>query len=123
MCLVDDNNAMKYLPLILLLSFPAKAENIDSMLFVMVIACESSWMEHKKGDGGTSFGLPQFKKSTFKMISRKAMDDPLFVKAFRKIEKRIKVPVFKFPSHKMMVAQWGMSNGYGHHWTCYKELK
>ena len=97
------------------------AANIDSRLFVQIIACESSW-HHNSGDGGKSFGLPQFKPETFTLIRKSAMRDPEFVRAFKEIEPKIRRPVFRYPSHKMIVAQWGMSNGYGKHWACYRKL-
>lgn len=105
-----------------LLSSNVMAEPLGSRDFVKVIACESSWYEHKVGDGGKSFGLPQFKRSTFAMLSKKAMRDPEFVSDFRYIERKISRPVFRYPSHKLLLAQWAMANGYGEHWTCYRKL-
>ena len=115
---------MRILALLFLLTLPAVscAENIDSQLFVLIVACESSWDHKIIGDSGKSHSLPQFQKNTFEWLRKKAMRDQSFVKAFRLLEKRISMPVFKYTSHKMLVAQWAMSNGYGRHWECYRRL-
>lgn len=105
----------------------AHPATLDSRTFVKIIACESSWQEHQRGGAGESFGesfgLPQFKRETFRWMSKVAMRDQKFVQDFRDIETRISRPVFKYPSHKILVAQWAMSNGYGKkHWTCYNKF-
>jgi hypothetical protein len=57
----------------------AEENGISPGRFKRLIECESRWREDAAGDNGTSFGILQFKKSTFDYFSKKYGRDDLNV--------------------------------------------
>lgn len=64
------------LPLVTVADYAAETaleRNIDPVRFQRLIACESQWKEDAAGDDNTSFGILQFKTSTFAHFTKKYM--------------------------------------------------
>lgn len=70
-----------------------------------IIMCESGWRHDAIGDGGKSFGIAQFHKATFNRM-KKLAGQPQFR--------------WRNPAHQVWLLQWGLQNGYGEEWSCYK---
>jgi hypothetical protein len=49
----------------------AESARIDTLKFQKLVECESLWKADAEGDQGTSFGLLQFKESTFEQFKEK----------------------------------------------------
>lgn len=75
--------------------------DIDSVRFKRLIACESRWKEDAAGDNGTSFGILQFKTSTFAHFTKK------YDLAGYDIEN---------PHHQINLAALMIRDGYLRHW-------
>jgi len=90
----------------------ASRYGIDPDMFTWVINCESGFNksavnnQEKHTDGTTSsHGLLQFNINTFNWMAGEAGiqdGDPYN------------------PWHAIEAGAWGMANGYGNHWTCYR---
>ena len=86
----------------------ADDRGINSELFSALIRCESQWNEKAVGDGGTSFGLLQFKKKTFAHFTAK-----------------YKLPDYDLRNsyHQIDLAARMIKDGYIQHWeTCARKL-
>lgn len=83
--------------------------SVDKEKFARLIACESEWKEDALGDNETSFGILQFKKSTFEM----------FIKKYGLTDLNIDNPY-----HQIDLATRMIKNGYGFHWkNCMRRLR
>lgn len=105
---------MKYiLAFILLLSFNTYAA--DKHLMDKIIMCESS-NRHTNiwGDKGKSYGIVQFQEATFYEFAKEARKG---MKA-----KNLWPPNWYDKSHQLYLLNWGIDNGYGYRWTCYRKI-
>jgi len=104
---------MKYLCLVMLfIAGTAHAANADLKLRIMI--CESGLKHDIWGDDGKSFGIAQFRKETFYEFSSMA----------EKRMRRAKMwpPRWTSPQHQLFLLDWGLDNGYGNRWTCYRKI-
>jgi hypothetical protein len=75
-----------------------------------VINCESGGVHDRWGDKDkphSSYGLAQFQKRTFYELAKKAA---------------LSDPDWTSPSQQVRLLIWGIQNGYGKRWTCYRLL-
>lgn len=72
-----------------------------------VARCESEFRADVYGDGGKAYGVFQFHKPTFTEFAKKFGDESL---------------EYKNLEHNVELAMWAISQGKGHHWTCYNKL-
>lgn len=112
--------------LLLLLSHPlahaAKPSSVypplTSELFLRVMLCESNNTVCVAGDDGTSSGTVQFTKETFYRLGKLARKSLIRRKLLGKHE----ALNWLNTGHQLMVAHWAMRHGWGHEWTCYRNL-
>lgn len=92
----------------------------DPKLVNAILLCESSNRHYEKdgrvrfGDDGISRGIAQFRKETFYEFAALAI-------------KQHKWP-FKYPNwfneeQQLWLLNWGLDNGYGRRWTCWRKLQ
>ncbi|MBI5643322.1 MAG: hypothetical protein HY954_07590 [Deltaproteobacteria bacterium] len=73
-----------------------------------IIWCESRGRHDGVwGDAGKSYGIAQFTESTFFELSQKAGMDGA---------------EWKSKEDQLMLLAWGMENGYGYKWSCWRRL-
>ena len=85
----------------------------DSRLMYQIMMCESSLNPHAVGDDGVSRGIAQFRKETFYEFAAMAQIERL---GFGK-------PDWMNPQQQIYLLAWGLDNGYGRRWTCYRKIK
>lgn len=99
---------MRKLFLLFALSWILPAYAVDVHTAIAVISCESSGRYDAVGDGGKSVGIAQFQKATFNKLKKEAHMPNL---------------TWKNPVHQMKLMVWAIDHGYGHLWTCYRNLQ
>lgn len=116
---------MKYLFALLMVSYSAHAARpsdvyppLTSDLFMRVMLCESNNTVCKIGDDGISVGAVQFTEGTFNRLGKLARRNLIRRGLIGKHEKLHWLNT----GHQLMVAQWAMSHGWGHEWTCYRKI-
>ena|SRR3990167_3259108 len=100
--------------LIILLSIQM-AHAADARLMFDIMLCESGFDSRAIGDDGISQGIAQFRRETF-------FEFQAIAKKQGKWPKRWK-PNWKNPKQQVFLLEWGLDNGYGNRWTCYRKLK
>ena len=103
--------------LILMLTFSNFAYGADSKLVMQIIQCESGFKHDAVGDDGVSRGIAQFRKETFAEFAAMAINQKKW--DFKKLGK----PEWLNPIQQVFLLHWGIDNGYGRRWTCYRNLK
>lgn len=87
----------------------AEERGLDPDKFAALIECESQWDIEALGDNGTSFGILQFKETTFAQFSNKYMPD-----------EEVKL---HDPHDQIDLASSMIEDGYLHHWKrCSKKI-
>lgn len=87
----------------------AQENGLDPDKFEALIECESQWDTDALGDNGTSFGILQFKETTFAQFSAKYMPGD-------ELE-------FNDPHDQIDLAVSMIEDGYLHHWKrCSKKI-
>lgn len=99
---------MRKLFLLLSILWILPAYAVDVHTAIAVISCESSGRYDAVGDGGKSVGIAQFQKATFNRLKKEAHMPNL---------------IWKNPVHQMKLMVWAIDHGYGHLWTCYRNLQ
>lgn len=90
---------------------PLKDQHWGSLIYDIVF-CESSWDNTKTGKEG-EIGLCQFKEKTFKWMNGLAMERGDITRILD----------INSPEDQLELLKWGISNGYGSHWTCWRKLQ
>ena len=81
---------------------------IEDIKIKKIIQCESEGIhENTWGDNGKSYGWFQFQKESFYHISKKM--------GFKNAK-------WKDKKDQLIVAKWGIKNGYANWWSCYRFL-
>jgi len=93
-----------------------KAEAADARLMLNIVSCESAFDSHAVGDDGVSRGIAQFRKETFYEFAT------LAIRQGKWDYKRLGRPKWMNPMQQMFLLEWGIDNGYGNRWTCYRNL-
>ena len=96
---------------ILIWAFPAKAA--DTKLMVDIMICESGLKHDAVGDDGVSRGIAQFRKETFFEFAAMAKKQGKW---------KFGKPYWLNPQQQVFLLEWGLDNGYGRRWTCYRKL-
>lgn len=91
---------------------------LTSDLFMRVMLCESNNKVCKIGDDGISVGSVQFTEETFYRLGKLARKSLVRRELLGSSEKLHWLNT----GHQLMVAQWAMSHGWGHEWTCYRKV-
>jgi len=79
----------------------------DVNLVINIMECESGGRYNVAGDGGVSVGIVQFQKATFTKFKHLA---------------HMPHARWKNPIDQLRLMVWMLNNGYGKHWTCYRNL-
>jgi hypothetical protein len=89
--------------------YEAQKEARKYRLVVNILNCESG-IRHDNvwGDGGRSYGIAQFQKSTFSWM--------------RDLAQRPKLQ-WKSRHDQIELLSWAIENGYEKYWTCYDKVK
>ena len=90
---------------------PDTSDTARIMLDVM--RCESGFRHDAIGDDGVSRGIVQFRKETFYEFAEMAKKQGVW---------RFGKPRWLDPQQQVFLLEWGIDNGYGRRWTCYREL-
>jgi hypothetical protein len=85
----------------------------DAVLVLRIMQCESGLRHDAIGDGGRSRGIAQFRKETFYE----------FAKLAKLRDKGLGEPDWMNPQQQAYLLNWGLDNGYGRRWACYRKLK
>lgn len=98
---------MKKIFFVLALMFAAPCFAADAELVIKIIECESSGRFNAVGDDGLSYGIAQFRQSTFNEMKALA-----------------KMPNLRYknPIHQLKLMNWMLDNGFGNRWTCYRKM-
>jgi hypothetical protein len=106
---------MKLLLLFIAMLFvPLLAMPADEELLLRVMECESGLRYNVWGDDRKSFGIAQFRKETFYEFAAMARPEMKIAGLWP--------PVWQNPQHQVFLLEWGIDNGYGKRWTCYRML-
>lgn len=84
----------------------AEMYGVSSSTMKAVIICESNFSPEAYGDSGKAHGLAQFWLGTFNAFKKEAglnLD-------------------YHNPEHQVRLLAWGLANGKGSHWTCFRNL-
>ncbi|MFA5987453.1 MAG: transglycosylase SLT domain-containing protein [Candidatus Paceibacterota bacterium] len=84
----------------------SKQYELPKQLALDIAACESNLKPTAVGDGGKAYGIYQFHKPTFSLLSKK-MGEKL---DYYSIEDNIRLAI------------WAISTDRGFHWSCYNKL-
>lgn len=95
----------------------ASNKSVSKTLMLTIIECESGFRHDAVGDDGVSRGIAQFRKETFYEFAAIAIKQNKW--NFKKLGK----PEWLNPIQQVYLLEWGIRNGYGHRWTCYRKLK
>jgi len=106
---------MKYFLLFFVLTGQALAADAQLMLDIMI--CESGLRHDAIGDDGVSRGIAQFRKETFYEFAAMALKDGSW--RYAKLGK----PNWMNPLQQVFLLRWGLENGYGKRWTCFRKLR
>ena len=93
------------------------ADAADARLMLNIIACESGMNSQAKGDDGVSRGIAQFRKETFYEFAALAK------KQGKWDSKKLGKPQWMNPQQQLFLLEFGIDNGYGARWTCWRKLK
>jgi len=77
-------------------------ENVDSKI-LEILWCESRF-DHSRSNASGAEGIAQFKPKTFDWLKEKANMPNLNI---------------NHASDQVILLDWALRNGYGHHWECY----
>lgn len=91
----------------LLLLCSSAAWGADPAMLQAIVMCESGGRTTVCGDDGVSCGIAQFQKRTFYKFEHEAGLHGMH---------------WKNSGDQMILLNWGLDNGYGKHWTCYRTL-
>lgn len=89
---------------------------VSSELMMNIIKCESGFRHDAVGDDGVSRGLAQFREETFYEFAATAIRQKKW--DFKKLGK----PAWMNPGQQVYLLEWGIRNGHGRRWTCYRTL-
>ena len=97
--------------------YSSHAHAANPRLVLNILECESGLKHDARGDDGVSRGIAQFRRETFyefaaMAIARKRWDF-----------KRLGKPSWLNPAQQRFLLEWGLDNGYGARWTCYRDIK
>lgn len=96
------------------LLFSPRAHSADQGLVLKIMVCESGLRHNVWGDGGKSYGIAQFRKETFYEFAAMARTQMRKAKFYK--------PDWFNPQHQVFLLNWGLDNGYGKRWTCFRTL-
>ena len=94
----------------------AEASTADPATILQVLTCESSFNSRAVGDDGVSRGIAQFRKETFYEFVAMA-------KHAGEWDNHLGKPSWLNPQQQVFLLAWGIANGYGNRWTCYRMLQ
>ena len=103
---------MRYLLAFLLCVNVAHAADFKLMLAIM--KCESSYRFEVWGDDRKSYGIAQFRQSTFYEFAGMSIKEKSWP---------FGQPNWKNMQHQVFLLEWGLNHGYGRRWTCYRKIK
>lgn len=93
----------------------AQASEADTGIMLQVLACESSFNSRAVGDDGVSRGIAQFRKETFYEFAAMA-------RSAGEWDNKLGKPSWLNPQQQVFLLAWGIANGYGNRWTCYRKI-
>jgi hypothetical protein len=105
--------------IILFLVLTTQAHAVDQILVNSILMCESSNRHLERdgrvrfGDDGISRGIAQFRKETFYEFASMAKRQGKW--PFGK-------PRWFDEKQQLWLLNWGVDNGYGRRWTCWRKL-
>lgn len=100
--------------LVLLSTSGSLARAADAALLLKILVCESGLKHDEVGDKGKSRGIAQFRKETFYEFAKMARKEMRKAKFYK--------PSWLNPQHQVFLLNWGIDNGYGRRWTCFRTL-
>lgn len=102
---------------ILIFGVALQANAADARLMLDIMACESAFDSHAIGDDGISRGIAQFQKATFYEFAAMAIQRGNW--DYKKLGK----PKWMNAKQQVFLLEWGLDNGYGNRWTCYRKQR
>ena len=85
---------------------PLKFQSLGSLVYD-IVQCESGWRQEAIGKAG-EIGLAQFLPKTFEWFKGLANRPDWDINA---------------PEDQLEALEWGLNNGFGSHWTCWRKLQ
>lgn len=105
----------RFLILVMLGLFCGEAAATDARLMLNIMICESGMNSNAIGDDGVSRGIAQFRKETFYEFAAMA-------KKQNRWDSRLGEPRWMNAQQQVFLLEWGIDNGYGARWTCWRKL-
>lgn len=108
---------MKTILFFVSLLFVGHVHAADARLMLKIMTCESGMRYDAVGDDGVSRGIAQFRKETFYEFAAMTKE------AGKWDAKILGRPNWKNPLQQIFLLEWGIDNGYGDRWTCYRMIQ